>query len=327
MIAVLGESGGDIARSDICGMPETAKLIPGNGMYIQSFSIKAALILLVTLPFSAAFADTYGPDAGGSVAGIFQPFQQLLQRHVTEHRLSSGGLLSSFDYRSALDDAGASGLLEAQHARLAEFDPQRIGSRAGALAFWINAYNYFMIAWILENPQDGALVESVRDYGHFLNPYRVFQRDLFDIGGQKYSLSGIELEILLGDEFRERGWWDARVHFMVNCASLGCPPLRRQVYTAANVEQFMLDNTRAALDTPLHLQQHGDTLRLTSLFDWYQQDFVDQSGSVEQFIREFGSREAVDKLESTSNLEFIDYDWALNSPENFRSLLRRDVQP
>ncbi|MFU8878401.1 MAG: DUF547 domain-containing protein, partial [Wenzhouxiangellaceae bacterium] len=232
------------------------------------------MLVLLALPAPRSLAGSPDMDA------VYAPFQQLLRRHLSEHLLPDGGLVSAFDYRAAFDDPETARLLQRQNAMLAGFDPGQIDTRARALAFWINAYNYFMIAWILENPRGGDLVESVRDYGHLLNPYRVFRRDLFDVGGTKHSLSGIELEILLGDEFRERGWWDARVHFMVNCASVGCPPLRSDVYTAGNVERLMAENTRMALDTPLHLDRDGETLRLTSLFDWYEQDFVDHSGSV-----------------------------------------------
>ena len=144
---------------------------------------------------------------------------------------------------------------------------------------------------------------------------------LFDVGGRSYSLQEIELDVLLGERFSARGWKDARVHFMVNCASVGCPPLRRRIYTAENIDPMLAENTRRALDTPLHLDRAGDVLRLSSLFDWYAADFVGQSGSVEAFIRDHGSSSAKAKLEATDAVEFIDYDWSLNSPENFDRLL------
>jgi len=55
----------------------------------------------------------------------------------------------------------------------------------------------------------------------------VFEREKFVIDGEKYSLNQMEKEILLGQDYAERGWKDARVHFAVNCASVGCPPWQR----------------------------------------------------------------------------------------------------
>ena len=273
----------------------------------------AILIAALASPLVASAAD---------LEQVYAPYQALLKRHLVERELPRGGLISAFEYRAALASPETMALLEQQRRRLARFDSASLNARAPALAFWINAYNYFMLDHLLRNPDDGQPVGSVRDYGSLFNPYRLFKRKLFDIGGHEYSLSEIELEVLLGEAFAERGWKDARVHFMVNCASIGCPPLRAHIYTAANVEDMLSENTRLALDTPLHLKLDGDTLRVTSLFDWYADDFVEQSGSVRAFIGEYGSQRAGEHLRAAEDIEFIDYDWSLNSPENFNPVLR-----
>lgn len=230
--------------------------------------------------------------------------------------------MSAFDYRAVLASAKASGLLDEQRHRLAGFDIAVMKTRSRSLAFWINAYNFFMIDHILHHPDDGRPPDSVRDDGTLFNPYRVYKRKLFDVGGRKYSLQEIELDVLLGEPFAARGWKDARVHFMVNCASVGCPPLRGRAYTADNVDAMLADNARMALDTRLHFERDGEVLRVTSLFDWYASDFVEQSGSVEAFIRGHGSERARAGLVATERIEFIEYDWSLNSPGNFEHVLQ-----
>ena len=174
-----------------------------------------------------------------------------------------------------------------------------------------------MIAHILAHPRDGEPVSGVRDFGHLLNPFRVFGQDLFDIGGERYSLDTIEKGILLGEDYRARGWKDARVHFAVNCASVGCPPLRTAIYTPANVEALLDENTRLALQTHRHLHVSGDTLFLTSLFDWYEKDYLEAAGSVRAFIEAHADQALIDAIEQTRRVRFISYDWSLNSPENF----------
>lgn len=248
----------------------------------------------------------------------FAPYAALLDDFVQEKRLDGGGLVSAFDYSAALGDDATEHRLQQQDALLADFDPDALDTRELALAFWNNAYNYFMIRKVLSDPGD-ELVESVWDYGGRYNPFRdnVFERQLFAIGGEKYSLDKMEKDILLGDGFREKGWWDARVHFTVNCASVGCPPLRRQIYTADNIDKLLAENTRAALNTHYHLRVEGETLYLTELFKWYEDDFVDAAGSVREFVKAHADQTVAEKIGSTGRIRHIDYDWRLNKPDNF----------
>lgn len=261
------------------------------------------------------------PVQASTVEQIFEPYGKLLQRHVTEHDLAGGGLVSSFDYRAAMTDSRSRDLIERQRQILASLESNEFDSRGTALAFWINAYNFFMIAHIVDNPEDDKPVDSVKEFGSLFNPFRVFERKRFDVAGHKHSLDGMEKGILLGEEFAERGWKDARVHFAVNCASVGCPPLRKTLYTAANIEPLLNENSRRALLTPLHLHMEGDSARLTSLFDWYASDFEQFAGSAEAFITNHLDDQRADAFEAAGQLSFIDYDWQLNSPSNIRQWL------
>lgn len=249
----------------------------------------------------------------------FTHFATLLDTYLEEKTLENDGLVSAFDYQSALDDSDTNNLLAKQDALLTEFDIDQLDTREQAIAFWNNAYNYFMIQKILTDLNRGKLVDSVWDYGGRYNPLRasVFERDLFDIGGKKTSLNTMEKGKLLGDEFKQKGWKEARVHFTVNCASVGCPPLRSQIYTADNIDELMTENTRRAFNTPRHLHQDGDTLYLSELFKWYEGDYVDEEGSVRAFIKAYADERIIEKVDATNRVRFIDYDWDLNRPEHF----------
>jgi len=255
-------------------------------------------------------------------ARTFPQFAQLLEQFLTEKDLDNDGLVSAFDYQAALDDENTDRRLQEQDALLADFDLSRLDSREEAIAFWNNAYNYFMIQKILTDLDGGQLVDSVWDYGGRYNPFRdsVFERELFDIGGTKYSLNTMEKGMLLGDDFKDKGWKEARVHFTVNCASVGCPPLRAQIYTADNIEALMTENTRRAFNTPRHLHLDGNTLYLTELFKWYEDDYVEEEGSVKDFIKAYADDPIIEKVEAASRIRYIDYDWALNKPANFPEL-------
>jgi len=273
----------------------------------RSFSIFLALTLVPVL----AWADIN--------PGLYQEYQELLTKYLTEQTLPGNGLVSAFDYDAALADDELAKTLASQRQALEQFNPETLEGREESVAFWVNAYNFFMLAQILTERPDGELISSVWDYGGRLNPFvdSIFERKKFVVGGKRFSLDGIEKGILLGKEYQSRGWKDARVHFVVNCASVGCPPLRKQIYTADNLEAMLEENTRRAFNTPYHLRTSGDTLYGTELFKWYEQDFVEAAGSVRDFIDQWANDEVAVEVSRTSTLEYIDYDWSLNRPSNF----------
>ena len=272
--------------------------------------------LLLLLPGIASPAHSSEPV---SLHELFEPYAAVLEAHLGEVDLGHDGLISAFDYDAALADPDTAERLSEQRDRLADFSPDALTQRETAIAFWLNAYNFFMIAHILEERPEGELVESVWDYGGRFNPFRanVFERELFRIGEGDYSLDNMEKDILLGEDYQDRGWKDARVHFAVNCASVGCPPLRQVIYTADNVDDLLEENTRRAFNTPYQLRVDGNTLYLTSLFDWYEDDYREEAGSIRSYIEQHADERVRNLIRDTERIRFIDYDWRLNRPENF----------
>ncbi|MHA7834859.1 MAG: DUF547 domain-containing protein [Algiphilus sp.] len=280
---------------------------------MRGISLWVGVRLLIAVGVLLAARPSFAEELGR----LYAPYQQLLDRYLVEASTESGGLVTAFRYVDAIQATDTSTLLRRQRARLADFDPATLEEADRANAFWINAYNFFMVAHILAHPEDGEPVESVKSFGSFINPYRVFQRDFFTIGGGTYSLDDIEKDILLGDDFAARGWKDARVHFAVNCASVGCPPLRQSIYTAESLDTQLDENVRRALRTNRHLRVAGDTLYLSRLFDWYDADFEEVAGSVRAYLLRYVDGALRQAVEATDAIEFIEYDWSLNRVENF----------
>ena len=279
------------------------------------------LVLLI-----AASASNATAEEEGLVAPVFAEYALLLEHFLEEKRTPEGGLVSAFDYEAALSHERTDAWLEAQSGRLAAFDTDALDTREKALAFWINAYNYFMLEQVLTETDDGEPVDSVWDFGGRYNPFRdsVFEQRQFVVGGDDYSLDGIEKGTLLGPEFREKGWKDARVHFAVNCASVGCPPLRERIFTADNADRLLAQNTRLALNTQRQLRIEGDELHLSQLFQWYESDYMEAEGSVRAFIRKWAEPEVAQRVAATDAIHYIDYDWTLNRPENFPEFSQGD---
>jgi len=258
-------------------------------------------------------------DINSELEELYAPYAEVLARFVVEKDLPGGGLVSAFNYEEALAESDTIALLNQQNANLVAFDPEALTEKYQSIAFWLNAYNFFMIEHLLTNPLKGQLVDSVWDYGGRYSPFKqhVFERELFTVGGKKYSLSAIEKDILLGSEYQRKGWKEARVHYAVNCASVGCPPLRNQLYTPTNTDDLLTANTVRAFNTERQLHIDGRTLMLSELFKWYADDFIEAAGSIHDFIKAYTDENRHSQFDQTDRVAYIDYDWSLNRPDNF----------
>ena len=254
-----------------------------------------------------------------SQAQDFVPFQNILNKYLIETNLPNGGLKTAFEYEKAIQDPDVGKWIQQQIEILNKIEIKSLNSKDKANAFWINTYNFYMVHIILQKGfESGKLkISSVKDLGNFFNPYRIFKSEINLVAGKKMSLDQIEKETLLGPEYAKKGWKDARIHFAVNCASVGCPPLRKEIYQAATLDKTLNENIKKAFKTPIHLKMDGKILYLTHLFKWYEDDFKQHSGGIKKFIYQFVDEGLKKEIQETKEIEFINYSWKLNRPANF----------
>lgn len=236
-------------------------------------------------------------------------WNRLLNKHVieideghstqvdyAEFKKSRGQLKQYLDSLSSLDE----GTFDKMH-------------KSDQLAFLINAYNAWTIELIVTKYPD---LESIKDLGNiFISPWKQKIAVLF---GEKVSLDHIEHDLIRGSG----RYNDPRIHFAVNCASIGCPALRNEAYTGDNLDAQLEDQTVRFLSDKSRNNIVGNTLQLSSIFKWYRSDFEagwKGANSLYEFIGLYGaSMEITDeqfkslKLDKL-NLEFLDYNWKLNS--------------
>jgi hypothetical protein len=222
-------------------------------------------------------------------------YARLLERHtvgvddIASTRVDYGALRDSADWERLLGSLRAS-------------DPARLASREEKLAFWIDAYNVLAIDLVRAHYP----VDSIRSIGGLLTP--VWKQAAGEIGGRRYSLDEIEHRIL-------RPLGDPRVHGAIVCASLSCPPLRREPYRAADLDAQLDDNMRRWLADPrkgMRLERHHGTVLLSPIFDWFADDFGDD---VLAFVARYARHEDRAWLRDrrgTLRVRFFDYDWRLN---------------
>jgi hypothetical protein len=176
-------------------------------------------------------------------------------------------------------------------------------------AFWINLYNAATLELILRHYP----LKSILKIG--LIPGQAWKREFIRADGRLLSLDDIEHEIL-----RKR-FADPRIHFAVNCASASCPPLRREPYSAAELDDQLDRSSRDFLDSLSGLS-HGTSgselvLRVSKIFDWYREDFESHPGGVVGFIADYAPEEVSSLIRAHRgrvDVRYGKYDWRLNEP-------------
>jgi hypothetical protein len=212
------------------------------------------------------------------------------------------------DYRSL---AAARGELEAVASVFDAADTHNLPqwSRPEQMAFWINAYNVFTLRAIVEHYPIRAGWFSLGPRNSIRQIDGVWTELTWRAAGRTLTLDDIEHTIL------RPTFNDPRVHFAINCASVGCPPLAREPYiAAAGLDQQLDASARRYLASPQGLQVTGNRIKVSSIFKWYGADFgTPPAAGVLAFVTRFGPASAAALASSgKASLEFLDYDWSLN---------------
>jgi len=169
-------------------------------------------------------------------------------------------------------------------------------------AYWINLYNALTIEVILQNYP----VFSIRDISSGLFTSGPWKRKLVTVEAVMLSLDDIEHRIL------RPIWQDPRLHYAVNCASIGCPNLQPQAFTASNSEIMM---EKAALEFVNHpraaMVSSSGKLRVSSIYDWFGDDFGGEQG-VLAHLRQYAKPKLSMVLKDVTEIDGDHYNWELN---------------
>lgn len=178
-------------------------------------------------------------------------------------------------------------------------------SKAQRLAFLINAYNGFTVKLII----DKYPVKSIKDIGGlFTNTWKI---KFFTLLEEKTYLDHIE-HGLIRKMFKE-----PRIHFAVNCASIGCPNLQAYAFTGKDIKK-QLDKAEKDFfaDTEKNKIHHGKKkMKISKIFSWFKEDFVKKHGSLEKYLAQampLTEAQKKDLLEDKYDIDHASYDWNLN---------------
>jgi hypothetical protein len=265
-----------------------------------SMALSAALLLVATSAMSAPRAQPWAhwePHDERSTRTIDHgPWTGFLECYVVVgddgiHRVAYGSVTA--EDRRRLDTY----LRSLQQTPIGRF------RRAEQLAFWINLYNALTVRVIL----DHRPVESIRDIS--ISPGLLSQgpwgRKLLEVDREPVSLDDIEHRIL------RPIWGDPRIHYAVNCASIGCPNLATQAFTASNTERLLEEAAVAYVNHPRGAAVRDGDLHASSIYDWFEADFGGESGVLEH-LRRYARPELASELAGVNEIQAYEYDWSLN---------------
>jgi hypothetical protein len=232
----------------------------------------------------------------------------LLKKHLISIR---NGQATQVDYTGmATDHAQLKQYLAAtSNVKRATFDGW---PKQEQLAFLINAYN----AWTVELVLSGyPNIESIKELGSlFQSPWK---KQFIPLLGETRALDDIEHTLIRGSG----RYNDPRVHFAVNCASIGCPTLRPEAYVATRLDEQLEEATRNFLLDRTRNRLEGDMLKVSSIFTWYRHDFeqgwrgaTTLNAFLARYRQPLGLDERMANHLSSGNFDigFLDYDWRLN---------------
>ncbi len=171
-------------------------------------------------------------------------------------------------------------------------------------AFWMNLYNAMTVAVVLRAYPIGSIREI--ELPNSVSKAGPWDAKIMRVEGVELSLNDIEHRIL------RPLWKDNRVHFALNCASLGCPNLAPVPFTAANSEALLNRGTKYFIQSERGSYLDGKTLVLSSIFDWYKEDFESDRDKVVEFISLYSDPVIRKKLEVFKGEIKYQYDWKLN---------------
>lgn len=180
-------------------------------------------------------------------------------------------------------------------------------NRDEQLVYWINLYNALTVQLIL-NVYPVATIRDI-DISPGLFSNGPWDKKLVVIEGEDISLNDIEHRIL------RPIWDDPRIHYALNCAALGCPNLGTKAFTADNADQYLSESARAFINHPRGVRVVAGKLYVSSIYDWFMEDFGGTQSGVLAHLREFADPALSRDLAHITTIEDDDYDWALNSVE------------
>jgi len=227
----------------------------------------------------------------------FKAWDGLVKKHVGPTTIA-GVRLAGVNYPAIKNDPAYAKLI----ADLKSFSPAALKTPEEKMAFWINVYNIMAVKMVV----DHYPVDSIKDAGSLFES--VWKKKVGVIGGREVTLNDIEHEIL-----RKMG--DPRIHVAIVCASVSCPDLRKEAYTADRLDAQLDDQFKRFLENRgkgLQIERDKGRVTLSKIFDWFEEDFEPKGGVLPYLSRYVPEKDRSLLNKGNLDVSYLDYNWDLN---------------
>ena len=271
------------------------------GLRAATFALGMLAGLLSPVLTAPALAQDYTKHAAGSNRTV---------DHAVWDKLLKAYVKPNPDGINRIDFAG---FKKAGHAELKSYVAalEKVDftslDRPEQFAFWANLYNAKTIDVVL----DKYPVKSIKDVNlggglKVLVTGGPWQAKVVKVNGVPMSLDDIE-NAALRPVFK-----DPRVHYSVNCASIGCPNLRAEAFTGARLNDQLDAAAKAFINHSRAFEfKDGKIVKASSIYTWFVADFGGTVAGVLEHARKYADPALKQKLEGITAIGDYDYDWKL----------------
>ncbi|GAB5457143.1 MAG: DUF547 domain-containing protein [Henriciella sp.] len=223
-----------------------------------------------------------------------QKWQDILTAYVVEapdgvNRFDYGGLKDTDEDVAKLD------------AYLASFEDMNFDTltRDEQFAAWSNVYNALTVKHIIGRYP----LRSIRS-GYIVGPWK---RVKTTVNGREISLDSIENKVLRVE------FDDPRLHYAINCASYGCPNLRKAAWVADTLEQDLDAAARDFINHPraVSIRPRGG-LEVSTIYKWFKEDFGGSEERVIAHLLDYANPILAEQIRANADIKKHAYDWSLN---------------
>ncbi|MEP1229881.1 MAG: DUF547 domain-containing protein [Litorimonas sp.] len=284
-----------IQTAELAVTPVTQKITqPAPALAAPVIANSTAAVQNEPAVVQLAQASEYGSGTTDTIADTpAAAYENLLGRRISK----GAGDLNLFDY-AGTKSSGEDKIVRDYIAYLSAQNPDAMNA-AEATAYWANLYNAETVRLIIDNYP----VKSIRKIGNgFTGPWK---KNTLVVNGKDTSLDHIEHGIL------RKQFPSPYVHYMVNCASIGCPNLSTKLWKAETLEADQFAAAEAYINSPRGVAIQGNKLEISSIYKWFKDDFGGKSGLLPHF-RKHARPELASVIDNGAKIDGYEYNWSLN---------------
>lgn len=264
--------------------------------------------MLRSILIASALAATAVPVFGAEVTPMASETMQMSVETSAYADVLMRGLTPGADGVALFDYAQAQA--NGDHQTIKDFIADQVAltpstmTDAQATAYWANLYNAVTLDVVL----DDYPIKSIRNLGAFTSgPWK---RDVVTVEGEVLSLDNIEHDILRVD------YATPYIHYMVNCASFGCPNLRTELWTAEGLDadQKIAASAFINSDRGVIIRKDG-RIAVSKIYKWFSEDFGATEDDLRAHLAEHATGDRLDALTTGVKFKGSHYNWDLNQPK------------